>query len=313
MKKFYLAIIMIMVFTLVGCGGGGGGGTTTGGGTVTGSVYAPDNITPIVGATVSVQGTARSTTTNAEGKYTLTGVPTGSQTIIAIKGSYRAEISVTVTEGETVTAQQISLVPIGKIGVVEGSYDDISAILTTLGVTYEVIGDPSVTFNNSSVLSEYAVIFFECGLLDDNFLYVETCITNLKNFVEQGGSIYASDWAYAVVEAMYPDKIDFAGRIGSTQDITANITDSEIQALLGKNTAEICFDLSAWVAMNSVKAGVVIDLSGTVATFEGTKNNIPLMVHFSQGNGYVVYTSFHNEAQVTEDVQKILKHLAFEL
>ena len=299
MKKFYLGIIIILVFALVGCGGGGGGGTTTGGGTVTGSVYAPDNITPIVGATVTAKGTARSTTTNAEGKYTLTGVPAGSQTIIAVKGSYRAEISVTVTEGETVTAQQISLAPIGKIGVVEGSYDDIRDILTTLGVTYEVIGDPDVTFSNPSVLSEYAVIFFECGL-DDDFIYKETCITNLKNYVEQGGSIYASDWADSVVEAMYPDKIDFAGKIGSAQDITANITDSEIKALLGKNTAEICFDLSAWVVMNSVKAGVVIDLSGTVTTDEGTKNDIPLMVHFSQGNGYVVYTSFHNEAQVTE-------------
>lgn len=312
MKKFYLGIIMIIVFSLVGCGGGGGGGTTTGGGTVTGSVYAPDNITPIVGASVTVRGTARSTTTNAEGKYTLTSVPAGSQTIIAIKGSYRAEISVTVTEGETVTANQISLAPIGKIGVVEGIYDDIRDVLTSLGVTYELIGDPDATFGNPSVLSEFAVIFFECGL-DDSFLNNETNITNLTNFVDQGGSIYASDWANTVVEAMYPDKIDFAGQIGNAQDITANITDSEIQALLSKNTAEVCFDLPAWVAMNSVKAGVVIDLSGTVDTDEGTKNNIPLMVHFPQGNGYVAYTSFHNEAQVTEDVQKILKHLAFEL
>ena len=52
----------------------------------------------------------------------------------------------------------------------------------------------------------------------------EAIVANLKNFVNQGGSIYASDWASEVVEVMYPDKIQFLGLKGEKQTITASIT-----------------------------------------------------------------------------------------
>jgi hypothetical protein len=318
MKKLFLGImLLVLAVALVGCGGGGGSNPTTspttsptGGGTIKGLVYAPDNITPIVGASVTVQGNGKSATTDVKGAYTLAGVPAGNQKIIALKGSYRAEISVTVTEGQTVTAGGLSLAPTGKIGVVEGSYDNFRDILTSLKIKYEIVSDS--VFSNPAALSQFSVIFFECGL-DESFIGVPANITNLQNFVKQGGSIYASDWASSVIEAMYPDKISFAGTIGNEQTITANIADSEIKTMLGKSTASICFDLSSWVVIKSIATGVITDLSGTVDTTEGSKTNIPLMVHFPVDNGYVVYTSFHNEAQVTEDVKKILKHLAFEL
>jgi hypothetical protein len=312
MKKYCLGTLaLILLFTLVGCGGGGGTNRTETG-TVSGLVYAPDEITPIVGASVTVRGTTLSITTNTQGAYTLTGVPVGLQKIIAAKGSYRAETSVTVTKGQTVNAEHLVLAPIGKIGVVKGLYDDIGEVLSSLGITYELITDPNATFSDQATLSQYAVIFFECGL-NDWFLMEEVNVTNLQDFVVQGGSIYTSDWASCVIDAMYPDKIEFAGKSGIEQTITATITNTEIQSLLGKSTASICFDLGSWEVIDSVATGVTVDLRGTVQTDYGEKTNIPLMVHFSQGKGNVVYTSFHNEAQVTEDVEKILNHLVFAL
>lgn len=311
MRKYFLGTLaFILLFILAGCGGGGTDQTDQETGTVQGFVYAPDESTPIIGASVTAEGAARTTTTDTQGAYTLTGVPVGTRKIIAVKGSYRAETTVTVVKDQIATAGQLALAPIGEIGVVEGVFDDIGVILTSLGITYEVITDPETTFADQTALSEFAVIFFACGL-NDSFLDDEVNLANLRYFVSQGGSIYASDWAYSVVEEMYPDKVQFLGYEGIEQTITASITNPEIQSLLGKDTATICFDLGGWIVIDSVSAGVTVDLRGAIETYEEEKTDIPLMVHFSEGKGYVVYTSFHNEAQVTEDVGKILDYLVF--
>lgn len=326
MRKILLGVLVIaLLLTLAGCSGGGGGGGPVDQetGTVQGLVNAPDKVTPIIGAIVTAEGTGRTTTTDAQGAYTLTNVPVGTRKIIAVKGSFRAETTVTVTKDQTTTVEQLALAPIGKIGVVEGVYDDIGDVLEALGVTYAVIEEPKTTFANQTELSEFAVIFFACGL-NEKFLFDvdfetgefklnEVIIGNLKNFVEQGGSIYASDWASSVIEAIYPDKIQFLDNIGIVQTITASITNPEIRSLLDKDTATIKFDLPGWTVIDSVAAGVTVDLQGTVETYMGTKTDIPLMVHFPEGQGYVVYTSFHNEAQATEDMKKILDYLVFSL
>ena len=98
------------------------------------------------------------------------------------------------------------------------------------------------------------------------------------------------------------------------QFIEAVVCDPEIQALLGKDKAIVYLDIYGWIVIDSVAPGVSVDLQGTVVfEDETTKDNVPLMVHFSHGDGFVVFTSFHNSAQVTKDTEKILKHLVFEL
>jgi hypothetical protein len=41
-----------------------------------------------------------------------------------------------------------------------------------------------------------------------------------------------------------------------------------------------------------------------------TYTDVPLCASFLYGSGRVVYTSFHNEAQISEDVQKLLEYIA---
>ena len=80
-----------LLFLLAACGGGGGGSSPTQppvtlpasiAGQVLDSPQAPGSLGPVVGVTVSVEGTAVSTVTDGGGAFSLGGVPTGSQTLL---------------------------------------------------------------------------------------------------------------------------------------------------------------------------------------------------------------------------------------
>jgi hypothetical protein len=80
-------------------------------GTVTGTVLNASNGQPLPGATVSVSGTSLTTTTAANGGYTLSNVPTGSQTLnVSATGFISTSDTVTVNNGQTAT-KNFSLSP----------------------------------------------------------------------------------------------------------------------------------------------------------------------------------------------------------
>jgi len=73
-------------------------------GRITGTVTDATSGQPLAAATVSVAGTTRSTVTDAEGRYTLTGVAAGTRTVSAARlGSATVQRTVTVAAGSSVT------------------------------------------------------------------------------------------------------------------------------------------------------------------------------------------------------------------
>ena len=96
---------------------------------------------------------------------------------------------------------------------------------------------------------------------------------NLRRFVAEGGSIYASDWAYDVVEVAFPSFIDFFGddarrnvaRVGDSQEIRGSIADTSLAAVLGGTSVELNFDLDIWAAMETTEPAVDVYVRGTVS------------------------------------------------
>lgn len=306
MKKVMLGLVLVMIFVvLAGCG-------KTGTATVTGYIMAPNGVDPVVGATVSVKGKGISTTTNGAGKYTLTNVPVGKQTIQAVKGNFKVEFTVKVTNSSTPIEAPVAKMNTKKIGVVEGIYDDIGAVLTNLGLDYTTIGS-FYDLDDPDVTDDYSVIFLACG--GSYEVYSGSAIyNNLRAFVSKGGGIYASDWSAQTIATLFPEYISLCGLDGNIQTVTATVLDNDIKALLGKSSCEICYDLPGWAVIeveDSTK--VSVDMVADVSTSEGDIEDSPLLVEFSYGSGNVIYTTFHNEEQVTVDGLKIIKHLVFSL
>lgn len=313
-----------------------------------GTVYINDALVYVETIDCQGQPIRVETASDANGEYTLTGVPSGHQTVEIRKGSFQHSFEVDVRPGQVndlrgTLAKLCFGARAARIAVVSGTYDTIQEILDTLGVEYDLIlDDPPLFFGSSAAadflmdgdrLSEYHILFLNCSEWAWMNLHVygdaNLIGQNLSAFVHNGGSIYASDWAFAFVERPWPGTIDFHGNDASEYDskvgqmglFTGTVRDQSLATFLGKEEVDINFDLLHWVAMDSVAASATVHIEGAVngispdGTSEFNLGVIPLMVSFQPYplGGRVLFTSFHNEQQATTDMGNILNFLVFNL
>jgi hypothetical protein len=323
MKRYIklLPAIIFVVTVFIGCGDDGttgpgdgddGNGEIDG---IAGTVTYKDGTTPVAGATVTAMTTLTeetyTTTSGNDGKFSFPNAVDGNYIVTADKGAFHAEGNVTVTNGKSAGAITLKLdIDESKIGVVPGVFDDIGAILTALGYDYTTLYDAELA--DSSNLDPLELLFLNCGS-NTSYASDSTVQTNLKNYVNGGGYLYASDWDFEYVEYCWPNAIDFYGDdlfdpyIGTgDQTITASVLDSGLAGYLGKNQAQIYFDLDSWIVIDDIGGSTNELVRGTFNTSEGQMNDKPIMVSFNHGSGIVAYTCFHNEAQITDDARKLL-------
>jgi hypothetical protein len=140
---------------------------------------------------------------------------------------------------------------------------------------------------------------------------VEALYNNLRDFVSEGGTLYASDLHFDVLVIAFPEFIDdhAVGR-GAVQAVKARVVDEGLRRQLG-NEISLRFDMPEWRPAAFRKSKVTTYLEGEYELVDGTVRNGPLLVSFSYGKGTVVFTSFHNEAQNSDLEKLLLRYLVF--
>jgi hypothetical protein len=313
-----------------------------------GTVYINDALVYVETTDCNGQPLRVETTSNALGEWTLTGVPSGTQTVELRKGAFQHSLEVpvqpnTLTDLRSTQAKLCFGARAARIAVVSsgspetGTYDSIQLILDDLGIEYDLFDDtpplfggvvtPAAAFlRDPAALGQYHLIFLNCSEWAWITLYGAGAATatqianNLSAFVHNGGSLYASDWAFAYVERPWPGLIDFVGndavqfdpKVGEIDMYTASVRDASLAAYLGKDEVRINFDLMQWVVMQSVAGSATTHIEARIPQAGGIA---PLMVSFKpyQLGGTVLFTSFHNEQQATQDMENILNFLVFSL
>ncbi len=103
-----------------------------------------------------------------------------------------------------------------------------------------------------------------------------------------------------------------ASRIGSGEEqvVTARVVDPGLQELLGE-TVELNFDTTGWDAARFAGKDVNILMRGEFKVINGGRVEAPLLVKFPAGQGTVIFTSFHNEAQNSRQEEALLRYLVF--
>ena len=310
-------------------------------GAIEGQTCRPDGgILP--GATVTVTGHdcngipfVMTEVADGEGNYSFSNVPSGNHVMSITSGSFEVAENITVLKDQTLDrkSEAAKLCLQGtevSIAVVTGTFDDIVSILSGLGIEFDTYGSGiGSLFADLDALLQYDIIFVECGASwfsvtsnpydadEDEIRY------NIARYIELGNSLYASDQAYRFINEPLPEAIYFLNEsTGGTptsgsgsQSVTADVISEDMKTLLGSDTAEVYFDMGAWAVMEDVGPVTHTQFMGNVSAGGTTVNNAPLMAIYNDpiGGGRAIYTSFHNTAQPTGDMQAILEFMIFQL
>jgi hypothetical protein len=304
-------------------------------GAVSGLVCASD-FGGLVDATVSItldDGDVLTVQTDDDGRFVLDGIPEGDQVLVIQKGSFRAEQVVVITAGETLqlNEDECALEPDDiRVAFVNGSDNDhLRDVLGSLGINESQIdffnGDwAEELLSGDAAVMGYDILFLSCRSEESTYFNSSAMRDRLREYVEAGGSVYASDQAYGLIEVTYPSQIDFEGdddvraaanKGDRVDDLVANIVDGNMATSFGQTSATLHYPLRGWSVMRSVgnDVDVYVKANAPLKDNGGRVNNAPQIVGFSEGDGRVIYSSFHQEPGTHPDQLHILQLLMFEL
>lgn len=286
-----------------------------GAGTIYGRIASPSGEVPVAGAEILIAD-QEAWAISAEGGCFFLTLPAGTHSLSAEKGRYSATESLEVTSGQSIDVGKIVLGTGGiRVAVIKGEYDSVEILLSHIGVPYDSYPKTEDVIDSDEMLAQYDAVFANCGSdtsRSNTGSFNDAQFTRLRAWIEAGGTLYTSDWEYSLFEGTVPEALSFASsdsevRSGSAGSHDAAVLSRDLISLLGSDTAEINFDLPGWaMASGGGKAETLVE-----ADIDGATR--PLAALYRLGDGRAVFTSFHNESQVTSDMQLILYELILAL
>lgn len=192
--------------------------------------------------------------------------------------------------------------------VTPAGWDDMGAVLTDMAYPYSPITDAELS--NSSLIGSYKCIFTNCSANCD--AAAPGAKDSIRNFVAAGGAIYSSDWAYIYIQTSFNKEIEFlpSPKTGEAGNYLVSVVDPGLKEYLGVESMTLNLNLGAWVPIASVAAATKEYLRGTNdPLYPDHVRNKPMLASFKYEKGTVVYTTFHNEAQVSATEQRLLEYI----
>jgi hypothetical protein len=251
----------------------------------------------------------------------------GEHKLVVQKGQFRRVRTFTVTEAGDIKVPQANTtlpgkkdLPMGdmipKMAVVTGSphYDHIEESLAKLGVLdVEVLPNRSIT-ENPALLKAYHVIFLPCSEEDDPRAARSANRAGLRDFVESGGKLYVTDYAYEWLRQPFGNYMSWKGEsatLGSAAGVdgiydgVGKPQDTGLKDWLnaiGETNVRLEGNWTKINATNSLpgldEKGMQVSITPKVwMTVTDPKDNIerPATVSFQQGCGRALFSSYHTE------------------
>jgi hypothetical protein len=163
----------------------------------------------------------------------------------------------------------------------------------------------------------------------------------IRQFVEEGGTLYASDLRYNQIVSAFPEVNPDPKQSGGFGDLFSGVqvgkfdvklVDPGLRQYLGKDKIELDFaplsSLGWRPAVFADKVSILLRGSHQSVSslpklplfpFEAKKiglpqlTDLPMLAKFQFKKGTVIFTSFHNEAQNSEVEKQLLEYLVFSL
>lgn len=241
--------------------------------------------------------------------------------------------------------------PIDSVAVTTGDFDYVALPLDRMVIPHEsyegIISvatwdreyDPELVqlkvetlLGNIDELSFHGAVFVASGTRglgaqqyngldpDDTLLTNPAVRDNVRAYVEGGGILIVTDWAYDLVQLAWPELMVTVGdgafdgaQAGNNGTIIGKVVDPLLSAALGEDSVALEYNYSNWAVVSSVAQGTV-HIEGDVA-YKGDVDSgtlqltgAPLLMSWQPEGalGKVVLSTFHFDAQTPEVMDTIV-------
>jgi len=200
----------------------------------------------------------------------------------------------------------------------EAAFEQIETILLGLGHKVSVVSEEDLA-NAQALKNNLKSLFINSSTL----VFDTAKISAIKDFVKSGGSLYASDMSYSLVEQAFQGKVTFDSYpwVITNQVVKGDVKDKGLADYLNPSAPQYNLDLDfnglfvPWVAIDKVSSEVDVYVSADITT--GGENSRlledkPLAVAFDEGKGRVVFTSYYFspwDGAVSEQGRKLIDYL----
>ena len=185
------------------------------------------------------------------------------------------------------------------IGVTHGATDNVGQILRVFSRGAEIqIIEGAYTARQ---LISFSGIFINCGS------HYGISSEALREYVYNGGVVYASDHAGYNIKAAFPELFDYEVVSGALTVRNAGVVHSGLASHMGLEYFNIVFDLGGWYIITQMPDNATTYIQGYIPG----RGVTPLAISFNYGEGTVFFTSFHNSAQASGSMIDFIGYLVF--
>ena len=316
--------------------------------------------------------------TKADGTFELAAYATGKQHLVVQKGQFRRIRDFDVVTGDQAVPSPLTRLPgrtdaalgdtIPKIAMVVGGYDHIDFSMKKLGIEafdrygdgpFDIGGPPPGTktgkagsdlMGSATELSRYHITLLPCaamGATRDDATGNWQCgapssgqKTAFQSYVDAGGKLYVTDFAYEAVRQTWPGFITFYDRTmnpltnpsqgigtgcrGGGEDNPGTAQDTGLKDWLtavGDANPQL---KASWSRMQKVTAQPGFDAKGNPTTITPkvwmtssiAGGELPATVSFQQRCGRVLFSTYHCEGDVSSGLiaqEKALLYILLEV
>ena len=179
------------------------------------------------------------TLSKADGTFELVANRLGKQFMVIQKGQFRRVVEVDIKQGDIRVSRSDSTLPrqndtargdqVPSVLIIDTDYDDIENALDKLGIPRGTVvkdDDRMNEFRDPAKLDKYQIIFLPCGECGTSnggngifnppsshgqgHAMDATVQANLKAWVQKGGKLYVTDFAYSFLNETWKDYVRFA-------------------------------------------------------------------------------------------------------
>ncbi|MFO0638873.1 MAG: hypothetical protein U0183_06655 [Polyangiaceae bacterium] len=286
------------------------------------------------------------TLSKADGTFELVANRLGKQFMVIQKGQFRRVVEVDIKQEDVRVSRSDSTLPrqndtargdqVPSVLIIDTDYDDIENALDKLGIPRGTVvkdDDRMNEFRDPAKLDKYQIIFLPCGECGTSnggsgifnppsshgqgHAMDATVQANLKAWVQKGGKLYVTDFAYSFLNETWKDYVRFAPSKGcesNSYDTPANIDDPGLKAWLdAQGDRNVTFE-NAWIKVEGVNEVTVPDGAGGMkkvvpkvwAYGNDNGKNRPMTLSFEDACGRVLYSAYHTEGDAIGGGGKLL-------